>query len=165
MAAPGSERFDPDEWALVREAPWTVAIAVMEAGGGGPFHRRREVAAILREVRQTDEAGASSGLVAEVAAELASAGADEPLAAADDLESDDLGGSALARCRDIGAVLAARVAADEAAAFRTWLLALARGVAEAATEGGLTGRGGDPVSPDEVDVLHALDAALAPPPS
>jgi hypothetical protein len=155
--------LQPAEWELLRQAPWTVAIGVMEAGGGGPLHRRREVGAILREVRATDSHRATSVLVTAVAAELADAGPDEPLAAADGLDHGDLGAGILARCRAIGALLAERVPSDEAAAFRTWLLALARGVAEAAREGGIAGLGGDPVSPAERDLLDELALALAPP--
>jgi hypothetical protein len=121
------------------------------------------VGAILREVRATDRQGDTSTLVSAVAAELAEASPDEPLSSADDLDHGDLGAGVLTRCRAIGAVLSARVPPEEAAAFRAWLLDLARGVAEAATEGGLAGLGGDPVSPAERDLLDDLARALASP--
>lgn len=49
-----------DEWALLRSAPWVVAVGAMMSGPGGSLGRRDELAAVSRAeqrfLAQLDEA-------------------------------------------------------------------------------------------------------------
>lgn len=66
---------------------------------------------------------------------------------------------AIEELRAVSALLDGKAPGD-AAAFKTWLLQIARKTAEAAKEGGFLGFGGVPVSPAEAATLNEIGAAL-----
>jgi hypothetical protein len=57
-------------------------------------------------------------------------------------------------------VLAAKSTPDEAAGFKSWLVGIANKVAEASTEGGFFGIGGERVTQAEKQAIAELATAL-----
>ena len=60
----------------------------------------------------------------------------------------------------IPAILEGKVPADQAEGFKSWLLDIARKVANAATEGGFFGFGGQRVSTAETAAINELASSL-----
>jgi hypothetical protein len=65
----------------------------------------------------------------------------------------------VARLGEIAAIVNAK-APEQAEAYKQWLRATAQNVAEAATEGGFMGFGGEKVSDAEKKTLADIDAVL-----
>jgi len=72
---------------------------------------------------------------------------------------DEATAKAIARISEVSRLLESR--GLEARAFRTWLRGIARDVAEAGTEGGFLGFGGEQVSEAEKATLAKIDGALS----
>lgn len=66
----------------------------------------------------------------------------------------------IAGCRQAVKLVAQKLP-QEAAAYRQWLLLLARKAAESTKEGGFLGMGGTLISAEERTALHELETALA----
>jgi hypothetical protein len=153
----------PGDWALLRSAPWVVAVGVMMSDPSGPLGRRNELATVVAEARRA-VAEEGSELVRAVAAEVAEDAVEEGVEAAglDVQDGVDAPGRALLRTAEVSRLLEAVVAPTspaDAVAFRAWLGTVAVGVAQAPREGAL-GIGGAAVSADERRFLAELDRAL-----
>ncbi|HEY9643537.1 MAG TPA: hypothetical protein V6C57_23815 [Coleofasciculaceae cyanobacterium] len=68
--------------------------------------------------------------------------------------------STLEYFKQIESILASKVTAVQAAEFKSWILSIARQVAEAVKEGGLFGVGGERVSREEAAMLSDMEKAL-----
>jgi hypothetical protein len=153
----------PGDWALLRSAPWVVAVGVMMSDPSGPLGRRNELATVVVEARRAVTEDGSE-LVRAVAAEVAEDAVEHGVEAAG-LEVEDgvdVPGRAVERTAEVSRVLEAVVAPtapDDAVAFRAWLGTVAVAVAQATREGAL-GIGGAAVSADERRFLAELDRAL-----
>lgn len=62
--------------------------------------------------------------------------------------------------RAAAAILAAKATASEAEEYRQWALSIAERVANAATEGGFLGFGGERVTPAEKSLIDDIRKAL-----
>lgn len=155
------ESFTPEEWARVVAAPMLAGIAVTAAEPGGLWSVVRESVAVAGAVR---EATAGAPLVAEIAgAYETAAGRDRARGV---LKEQAAGRkpaaiveAAIAELAAVSALVAAKAPAA-APGFRDWLKAVAVRVAEAGTEGGFLGFGGERVSAAEKATLERLAAAL-----
>lgn len=155
------ETFGSD-WERVVGAPMLAGIAVTAAAPGGLVGALRESFAVAGAMRAAK--GGSDPLAAEIAAAYeTSEGRDM---ARDVLKSQAKGrkpaeivDAAVAELAAVSALVAAK-APDEAPAFRAWLNEIARAVAEAGTEGGFLGFGGEKVSAAEAATLDRLATAL-----
>ena len=151
------------EWERVVGAPMLAGIAVTAAEPGGLLGALRESFAVAGAMRAAKAGGDS--LVTEVAAAYeTSEGRDM---ARDVLKAQARGKKPAeivdAAVAELAAVskLVADKAPDAAPGFRAWLNAVAHKVAEAGTEGGFLGFGGEKVSAAEKATLHRLASALA----
>ncbi|MDY7104229.1 MAG: hypothetical protein S0880_23840 [Actinomycetota bacterium] len=128
--------FTTAEWAMLRLAPWTVAVGVASRE---PDPTRREFVVVTSAVRRAcHHAAVEPGLIGDIACSLC--GRDLPTCRDLGLSDADRGGrdpgrAAVARCRVISEVLGARVGPDEAAQVRSWLVEVASLVAEVAGRG------------------------------
>lgn len=145
--------FTEEEWRLVRDAPWTVALGVVEADPGGPFRTGHELSVVTRRVEETDEHGSEHDLVRAVAADLVADRAERPAPSAGrrgDANAKELRDRALEACALLADLLDANVPAAEAAGYKAWLLDIAGEVAEA----------DERVRDSEREMLTELAAAL-----
>jgi hypothetical protein len=157
------DSFTPEEWARVVAAPMMVGIAVTAADPSGIWGAVKESVAVAGAVQQAKGATAAP-LTAEVAAAYDSA---EGRDLARGVLNEQAKGKAPAAVVDaavdeLGAVsaLVAAKAPEAAPAFRDWLKGIAGRVAEAGTEGGFLGFGGEQVSPEERATLDRIATAL-----
>jgi hypothetical protein len=158
--------FTDEEWSGVLEAPLLAGFAITSADPGGLIGAMQESAAMARTVasRSGDPDGEPETLMAEV---VAAYGTSEGRTAARDGVAELVKGrtpaeaadAAVARVGEIAATVAAK-APGEAEGFRAWLRETAQAVAEAASEGGFMGIGGEKISEAERKTLADLDAAL-----
>ena len=155
------EDFGAD-WARVVGAPMLAGIAVTAAEPGGLWGAVKESVAVAGGVREGR--GGDNPLIAEIAAAYETA------------EGRDLARGVLksqargrppaavveAAVTELGAVaaLVAAKAPEAAPGFKAWLQAIAGKVAEAGSEGGFLGFGGEKVSPAERATLERIAAAL-----
>ena len=156
------EGFAPEEWARVVGAPMLAGIAVTAAEPGGLWGAVKESVAVAGAVREGK--GGTNPLIAEIAAAYESAeGRDlargvlkeqargkAPAAVVD---------AAVAELAAVTALVAAK-APEAAPGFRDWLKAIAARVAEAGSEGGFLGFGGEKVSAAERATLDRIATAL-----
>lgn len=160
---PQSDKTDysEPEWELLTELPDLVVIAATSAEADGA---RRTIDEGLEGGRAI-EAGrrSDSPLVRAVAAELWTdeESTDEPQPAAVEFNNRAKGlADTLAKARQAAALLAAKAAPADAAAYKGWLDDIAERVCEAAKSGGFLGVGGEQVSDNERRFLTDLRAAL-----
>jgi hypothetical protein len=160
MAA--KDAFTAEEWARVVAAPMLAGIAVTAAEPGGIWGAVRESVAVAGAVRAAK--ADADPLVAEVAAAYETADGRDMARAA--LKSQARGKKPAEVVEAAVAELAAvtRLVAGKAPAagpgFRDWLKAVAAKVAEAGSEGGFLGFGGEKVSAAETATLERIAAAL-----
>jgi hypothetical protein len=154
------EAFAPDEWARVVGAPMLAGIAVTAAEPGGLWGAVKESVAVAGAVRE----GRGDPLIAEIASAYETAEGRElargvlkeqargkPPAAVVDAAVTELGA--------VAALVAAK-APQAAPGFRDWLKAVAAKVADAGSEGGFLGFGGEKVSAAERATLERIADAL-----
>jgi hypothetical protein len=157
--------FTPEEWGKLLSSPMIAGMAITAADPSGVWGLLKEGMAggwALLEARQNPQA---NPLVKAVAEDFATA--EGRTAARTELQTRFTGGkleglkeAALAELRAISSILDAR-APEDAAAFKTWLQAVAQKAAEAGTEGGFLGFGGVAVSESEKATLAEISVALS----
>jgi len=154
--------FTDAEWFELRSAPWRVAMGVVEVDPSGALTAGREVEAIEAQL-----AGAqfNEGLIGLVVRDVLDEGRDVEAppsteVAATDVEVEDVGlpDRVLDQLSELAPILG-KVDAEQAAAFRRWLLDVATAAAEAGREG-LAGVTGPKVSEAEAAYLDRLREAL-----
>jgi hypothetical protein len=160
MAA--KDAFTAEEWARVVAAPMLAGIAVTAAEPGGIWGAVKESVAVAGAVRAAK--ADADPLVAEVAAAYETAEGRELARGA--LKSQARGKrpaevveTAIAELAAVAGLVAAKAPAA-GPGFRDWLKAIAAKVAEAGSEGGFLGFGGEKVSAAETATLDRLAAAL-----
>jgi hypothetical protein len=155
--------FSPDEWKKLVQAPLLAGFAITAADPSSFVGTLQEAFANAKQLAEA-KTGASGELVKEVAEEILSAtGRTEARegirAIVQDAKLDEIKTRALEALKETAAILD-RKAPGEAAAFKGWLAQIAKTVAEAGTEGGFLGFGGEKVSEAEKATLGEISRIL-----
>jgi hypothetical protein len=158
------DQFTTDEWAQVLQAPMLAGLAVTAADPGGLWSSIKEGSSVARSMVETKATAEAGSLLAAIGADFDSA---EGRRLVQDGVKDALRGkkpaeatqAAVERLRIVAALVETK-APDHAAAYKNWLRHTAKKVAEAGTEGGFMGFGGEKVSDAERRTLADIDQAL-----
>jgi hypothetical protein len=158
------ESFTPEEWARVLGAPMLAGIAVTAAEPGGLWGALKESMAVAGAMGRAKAEGGDA-LIGEIVAAYGTAEGRELArgvlkAEARGKKPAEVVDAAVSELQAATAIVAAK-APGSAGAFREWLKAIAAKVAEAGTEGGFLGFGGEKVSAAEKATLERLGSALA----
>jgi hypothetical protein len=153
--------FTEDEWSRVVRAPFVAGMAISLADPGGPIEATKETIATLKSATNPPS---REQLLAEVALEVEAMrqqkqsplGGYRPAA-----DGPPVGEQVLDELRAAQALVAAKAAPDEAAAFGRWLVTAAQAAADAAKEGGFMGFGAQQVSEREEAMLDQVRAAVS----
>jgi len=170
------EYFTDSEWSMLMQAPVQALSAVILADKSDPVSFLKEVKAAVqilmteqqREDFSTDLGRAlMQGFKTKMAAEslqgdeLLMKKMFEYLGSLEALKSAADGRKqAVAHLNQVSTLLASKVTVVQANEFRTWLVSLARRVAEVVKEEGFMGVGGERVSRQEAAVLADIEKAL-----
>ncbi|HRO12145.1 hypothetical protein [Amaricoccus sp.] len=157
------DSFTPEEWARVVGAPMLAGIAVTAAEPGGLWGAVKESAAVAGAMGRAKAEG-SDPLVGEIVAAYETAEGREMArgvlkAEARGKKPAEVVDAAVAELQAVTALVAAK-APESAPGFREWLKSIAGKVAEAGTEGGFLGFGGEKVSAAEKATLDRLASAI-----
>ena len=157
------ESFTAEEWARVVGAPMLAGIAVTAAEPGGLWGAVKESAAVAGAMGRAKAAGGDA-LIGEIVAAYETAEGREMARGV--LKAEAKGkapaavvDAAVSELQAVTAIVAAK-APGSVGAFRDWLKTIAAKVAEAGTEGGFLGFGGEKVSAAEKATLERLATAL-----
>jgi len=156
--------FSPEQWQALRNAPQLVALATAAAGNSGLFGSISEgmamastIAAavrgdqpLLKEIFGRDEISAAQDQIKGMLKSVTDRGAMNSFL---QKAATDATAAALA-------ALSAKGATADAAAFRTLLTGIGDKVANASTEGGFLGFGGERVSDGERQFLSQINALV-----
>ena len=153
--------FTEDEWSRIVRAPFVAGMAISLADPGGPIEATKETMATLKSATNPPT---REQLLAEVALEIQAMAQNKQSPLRGYRPAAD-GGSAgeqvLDELRAVQALVSAKAAPDEAAAFGQWLVASAQAAADAAKEGGFMGFGAQQVSVRVGAMLALVRAAVS----
>jgi hypothetical protein len=153
--------FTEDEWTRLKRAPFIAGLAISLADPGGPIEAIKETAAALKTVTGAADGGT---LVGELATEVTAEARERKNPLADFRPKGALAGQEiLDELRGVNAIVSEKATAEEADAYRGWLLAAARESADAAKEGGFLGFHAERVSEGEQRMLDQLASVLGAP--
>ena len=144
--------FTADEWAVVAEAPLHAAAYLVAADQGGTV---RENLAVRRVYAAAREMHGESALLDDLAAEPPPLDLEQLLG-----RGDKAIDPSHARLRTALSIVTGKASADDADAYKGFVLAVVQTVAEANREGGFAGIGGGEVSVREQAALDELAALL-----
>jgi hypothetical protein len=151
--------FTEEEWATVVRSPIVAGMAITLADPGGPIEVVKETSAVLKFV--TGESEQRDDLVGEVASEIRSLAQQRTNPVGDFKPRGALAGKqVLEEIERANQIVTAKATAEEAEAFRAWILECAQRAADAAKEGGFMGFHAERVSQGEKDMLAQLGTAL-----
>jgi hypothetical protein len=156
--------FTEDEWTRLKRGPFIAGLAISIADPGGPIEAIKETAAALKTVTGAAESGDRGELVAELAKEVTAEARERKNPLAGFRPKGALAGQEiLDELREVNGIVSEQATAEEADAYRGWLLAAARESADAAKEGGFLGFHAERVSEGEQRMLDQLEGVLAAP--
>jgi hypothetical protein len=155
----GKADYTDDEWIRLRRAPFVAGMAISLADPGGPIELSHETIATLKEASTPPS---REQLLIEVSQDIMSMvnQKQNPLAGFKPDSSELAGTLVLDELSAVNDILRAKATAEEAEAFRRWLLDVARGAADSAKEGGFMGFGAVRVSEGEQAMLEKLRSTL-----
>jgi hypothetical protein len=147
--------FTDEEWNRIRRAPFVAGMAISLADPGGPIEMSKET---MTTMKSATNPPTREQLLAEVALDIQSMTQQrespisgfKPQAAQQIL--DELGA--------VSEIVSSKATAEEAAAFKQWLLTTAQAAADAAKEGGFMGFGAVQVSEGEQKMLDQVRATI-----
>jgi len=152
--------FTEDEWATLVRSPLVAGMAISFADPGGPIEVLKETSAVIKVVTAASED--RDDLSGEVAREVRALAQDRKNPVRDFKPRGALAGKEildeLGRANEI---VAAKATAEEAEAYRAFILDCAQRAAEAAKEGGFMGFRAELVSQGEEDMLEQLRSVLS----
>ena len=147
--------FTDEEWTRVLRAPFVAGMAISLADPGGPIEMSKET---MTTMKSATNPPSREQLLTEIALDIQSMTQQrqspisgfKPQAAQQIL--DELGA--------VSEIVNSKATAEEAAAFKQWLLTTAQAAADAAKEGGFMGFGAVQVSEGEQKMLDQLRATI-----
>jgi hypothetical protein len=151
--------FTEGEWARIRRAPFVAGMAISIADPGGPIEVAKETMASFRSASVPPS---EEELLLAVAHDIQALVRQKqnPMGDFKPTNATLAGQQVLDELRAVNEIVTAKATAEEAAAFRRWLLATAQAVADAAKEGGFVGFGAVQVSKGEHAMLDELRSSL-----
>jgi hypothetical protein len=156
--------FSEDEWSRLKRGPFIAGLAISIADPGGPIEAIKETAAALKTVTGAGESGDRGELVGELAKEVTAEARERKNPLAGFRPKGALAGQEiLDELREVNGIVSGKATAEEANAYRGWLLAAAREAADAAKEGGFLGFHAQRVSEGEQRMLDQLESVLGAP--
>ena len=153
--------FTEEEWSRIVRAPFVAGMAISLADPGGPIEATKETMATLKSATNPPS---REQLLADVALDIQAMAQERksPLGGyRPTAKGSSWGEQVLEELRDVQAVVTAKAAPDEAAAFGRWLIAAAQAAADAAKEGGFMGIGAQQISEREQSMLDQVRAAVS----
>ena len=159
--------FTDEEWTQLKRAPFMAGMAISLADPGGPIEAVKETAATLRTVVGAADGGGRGELVEAIARDVAADAKQHksPLAGFKPAKGAGAALEIVDGIRDANRIVTEKASAEDAAAFRDWLLAAAKEAADAAKEGGFMGFHAERVSEGEQRMLDRLGEVLQAPPA
>ncbi len=147
--------FTDEEWTRVLRAPFVAGMAISLADPGGPIEMSKET---MTTMKSATNPPSREQLLTEIALDIQSMTQQrqspisgfKPQAAQQIL--DELGA--------VSEIVTTKATAEEASAFKQWLLTTAQATADAAKEGGFMGFGAVQVSEGEQKMLDQVRAAI-----
>lgn len=143
--------FNAEEWSTIVEGPLLAGMRVVRAGRGGTIRESLAIGKVYAEARRTQ--GRSDLLDALVA----SPPAVDPLRLQG---GGDIAAASRERLGDALRVLDDKGSAEDAGAYKHFVVAVAQAAAEAHKEGGFIGIGGRHISPEEQAALDEIRSVL-----
>jgi hypothetical protein len=150
------DAFTAEEWQTLLRLPFKIGVTLMVLAPSGPIGLTKETMTLAKAPFALAQASNANALVSALTVELqaqAKAIVKEEESAFKHSDPASYKGKAVEACRGAAAALS-KAPAEDAAAYRTWVLAVGQQVAEAAKEGGVL------VSDVEKAVLKELREAL-----
>ena len=156
--------FSEDEWTRLKRGPFIAGLAISLADPGGPIEAIKETAAALKTVTGATDSAARGELVGALAEEVTAEARELKNPLAGFRPKGALAGQEiLDELRAVNGIVSGKATAEEADAYRGWLLAAAREAADAAKEGGFLGFHAQRVSEGEQRMLDQLEGVLGAP--
>lgn len=153
--------FTTAEWTLLLQTPGVAGMAVVAAAPSGPLGLFRELTAMGKLILSAGDSAPAGSLVANLVADIRAIAEHKASAPPEErIAPSALHDRLIESCREVVVLLAAKVPADEATAYKQWIVDITTQVAQAAKEGTILGFGGVPVSPVERTLLHDIAHAL-----
>ena len=154
--------YTEEEWTQLRRAPFVAGLAISMADPGGPIEMAKETMATLRA---TTTPPSQEDLLVAVAQDITSMmnRKQNPLKGFKPESAALAGKMVLDELKAVNDIATAKATAEEADAFRRWLLTVAQAAADAAKEGGFMGFGAELVSQGEQRMLGELRVTLGVP--
>ena len=140
--------FNADEWSKLVEAPLLAGMRVSGASGGGKIREAVAVAKVYGEARTQH---GDSALLDELVG--------SPPGVEQTGAGDDLSAVVTARLKEALRIVDEK-SPEDSDAYRSFMVAVARGAAEAHKEGGFIGIGGRKISEEEAAALDEIQAVL-----
>jgi tellurite resistance protein len=150
------ETFTNEEWKNLLELPYAVGLTVIIVSPSGPIGIYHESKELLQEPSKLAAQSGSSGLVNVLAVELQTKAKEIMKEQQNEIKHTSPAAfkdKTLKACGSAASALG-KTTAEEASAYKHWVLALGQKVAEAAKEHGVL------VSPEESAVLQEISKAL-----
>ena len=159
-----SAKFSPEDWTLLKSAPLLAGLSVTLSDlRSGIFGAIKEGLAPSQAILEAG-AGASNPVVAAVVASIKEMAAKrerlQPPISVSGKKPEEIKAEVAAQLAKISGVLEGKVPADQAEGYKSWLVAVAGKVANASTEGGFFGFGGEKVSAAETAAINELASSL-----
>jgi hypothetical protein len=165
--------YTEDEIALLATTPQLIGTAVAAVGSSGLIGTGKELFATATSVMKGVQTFPSNALLKQLVPD-ASANRQQAL---DQLKkfrewglahlktkgvdsAEKVSALAIEDCKTVAALLAAKATLQEAKEYRQWAFSVAENVANAASEGGLLGFGGERVSDPEKQLIAKIRSAL-----
>lgn len=149
--------FNAEDWSTVVDGPLYAGLRVIAADRGGTLRESLAMGHVYQDARAQH---GSSELLDELAKSPPSVDPERLQQAGGDLSAvttDHL--------RNAMSILESKATAEEADAYKTFVMTVAQAVAAAHKEGGFLGIGGKRVSDAEEQALDEISHALGPPPA
>jgi transcription antitermination factor NusG len=153
------QEFSEEEWTRIRRAPLVAGLAISIADPGGPIEITKETMASLKAATAPPS---QEALLVAVSQDLTKVAQEKENPMGDfTVDKGALAGQQiLDELREVNEIVTSKATAEEAEAFRRWMVAVAQAAADAAKEGGFLGFGAEQVSQGERNMLEQLGAAL-----
>ena len=143
--------FNAEEWSTVVEGPLLAGMRVVGATRGGTIRESLAIGRVYQEARQTQ--GESELLDALVSS--------PPAVDPQKLQgAGDIAAASSARLREALELVGQKGSPEEVAAYKEFVMTVARAAAEAHKSGGFAGVGGEQVSEEEQAALDDVRALL-----